>query len=304
MHGEVSISSAGYATTVTTHGATERCLTAAGRDLIAPFPRGARRPEMRGALLAPWPGRTSGARYTYDGTEHVLPTNEPGRNAALHGFAAWTEFDIVTHEPDRVVMAGEILPGRGYPWRLDLVVDVAVDNAGLTHVITATNVGTGTAPVGLGFHPYLLAGEMRAGAADAWTMSLQAGHVLALTGRALDPGPLAPFEPAAVRDDRGGQSLEGVRLNHAYTTLERDDDGWSRVRLTGDGGAGVELAVDRGYPWIHVYTADEAPAPDRRASVAVEPTTCPPDAFNSGRDLVRLGRGESLSAACRVRALS
>ena len=46
-----------------------------------------------------------------------------------------------------------------------------------------------------------------------------------------------------------------------------------------------------------VYTAEHL----GRRGVAVEPMTCPPDAFNSGRDLVELavGRTHSFSYALR-----
>jgi hypothetical protein len=43
-----------------------------------------------------------------------------------------------------------------------------------------------------------------------------------------------------------------------------------------------------------VYTADGVARPERRrAAVAVEPMTCPPDAFRTGVDLIELEPGES-----------
>jgi len=301
----VAISGGGYAADVTSAGATLRSLAHEGRHLIAPFAQGARRPEMRGAVLAPWPGRTAGARYAFEGSAHELSMNEPAREAALHGFAAWTEFEVLTERPDRVCLSAEILPGRGYPWTLRLDVEVSVSEAGLSHVIRATNVGRGRAPVGLGFHPYLLAGAMAEDAVDTWAIDVPAGHVVEPDPQTLLPGRRVRIaresrEPWALRR---AHQVRDATLNHSYSGLDRDAEGWAQATVVGADGAGVELSVDPAYRWLHVYTADEAEGAGRRASVAVEPMTCPPDAFNSGEDLTVLERGESIRAECRIRAL-
>ncbi|WP_278255977.1 hypothetical protein [Nocardioides convexus] len=88
-------------------------------------------------------------------------------------------------------------------------------------------------------------------------------------------------------------------LNHALTDLDRDADGLATVRLRADG-AGVDLWVDEHHRWLQVYTADDTATP--RVSVAVEPMTAPPDAFNSGDDLVVLEPGASFAATWGIRA--
>ncbi|HEY5473094.1 MAG TPA: hypothetical protein VIK32_07885, partial [Candidatus Limnocylindrales bacterium] len=51
------------------------------------------------------------------------------------------------------------------------------------------------------------------------------------------------------------------------------------------------------YPWLQVFTGDSLPLPARRASgIAVEPMTCPPDAFNTGDDLLVLAPGQEFAA--------
>ncbi len=59
-------------------------------------------------------------------------------------------------------------------------------------------------------------------------------------------------------------------------------------------GSGRTLRVDGGYPYVMVLTGD-IPAVQRRG-LAVEPMTCPPNAFRSGEALVTLGPGESHTA--------
>jgi aldose 1-epimerase len=45
-----------------------------------------------------------------------------------------------------------------------------------------------------------------------------------------------------------------------------------------------------------VFTGDPLPDVSRR-SLAVEPMTCPPDAFRSGESLIRLEPGESFTSS-------
>jgi aldose 1-epimerase len=56
------------------------------------------------------------------------------------------------------------------------------------------------------------------------------------------------------------------------------------------------LWVDEGYPYLMLFTGDPLPDVARR-SLAVEPMTCPPNAFRTGRDLIHLAVGQSVS--CR-----
>ena len=48
-------------------------------------------------------------------------------------------------------------------------------------------------------------------------------------------------------------------------------------------------------PWVQAYTADELSRP----GVAIEPMTCPPNAFNSGEDLIALKVGQTHSFTYR-----
>ena len=53
--------------------------------------------------------------------------------------------------------------------------------------------------------------------------------------------------------------------------------------------------MDEAYPYVMLFTGDPLPDVARR-SLAIEPMTCPPNAFRTGRDLIRLEPGESASS--------
>jgi aldose 1-epimerase len=54
---------------------------------------------------------------------------------------------------------------------------------------------------------------------------------------------------------------------------------------------------------VQVHTGDRPEPADHRRGLAVEPMTCPPDAFTSGVDLVHLGPGESHEASWSIAAI-
>ena len=93
-------------------------------------------------------------------------------------------------------------------------------------------------------------------------------------------------------DFRTGRTIGRTVLDHAYTDLQRDPDGRARVLLDDpDGDSGITLWVDESYPYLMVFTGDPLPDVARR-SLAVEPMTCPPNAFRTRRlaDPSRAGR--------------
>jgi aldose 1-epimerase len=94
-------------------------------------------------------------------------------------------------------------------------------------------------------------------------------------------------------DFRRPRPIGATKLDHAFTDLKRGEDGLARVEL-GDPRhpRGRTLWVDQNYPYLMLFTGDTRPDVARR-SLAVEPMTCPPNAFRSGEALIRLEPGES-----------
>lgn len=297
-----TILGAGLEARIASVGASLRSLTCDGVDLVVPFDADELRPDMRGALLAPWPNRTADGRYAFGGGIHRLPLNEPERGTAAHGLAAWLDFGLAEQEADRVALTATIPPQPGYPWRLRLDVSFRVGAEGLSQEVVATNESPDAAPVGLGGHPVLVAGSPARGAIEDWTLEIPAEEVLLVDDVRLLP--VGSVEVAAhaggALDFREGRAISGTELNNAFTRLARGADGLARVRLT-HSDRGVEIAFDARTPWVQAYTTDHAAGDDHRSAVAIEPMTCPPDALNSARDLAILEPGESVSAGWIIR---
>jgi aldose 1-epimerase len=284
---------------VTQVGATLRAYTVSGRDVVDGFGVDERATDGRGQVLAPWPNRLKGGRYRYRGRDCQAPLNEPARQAAIHGLVRWLDWELVSQDPSSVTLSCAVRPQPGYEWQLDLVVTYALDAAGLAVRMQAVNADRHRAPFGVGFHPYLTFGTT---SIDGLHLTLPATRYLATIG----PGDRPTMVPVAgtPADFTESRPIGSTRLDTAYGGLVRSD-GAAVARLADPERAqATELWVDGSYRYLMVYTADEVSAPQRRrTSVAIEPMTCPPDAFRSGADLVHLEPGESWHGSWGLRSL-
>lgn len=246
-----------------------------------------------GQLLAPWPNRVADGRYRFDGEERQLDLSEPSRGNAIHGLVRWAAWQVVEHEANRVVLTHRLFPHPGYPHTLDLTAVYSLDEAGLEVEVSARNIGAAAAPYAYAAHPYLVPGVApQAGAIDQWTLHLPTSRRVECDER-MNPVGLADVDGSGY-DFRVPRQLGPVVLDTAFGGLQRELDGIGRVRMSEPGGGAVTLWMDRGLEWIQVFTADPLAGAWNRAGVAVEPMSCPPDAFNSGTDLIRLEPGVAI----------
>jgi aldose 1-epimerase len=269
----------GYTAEVSVRGAAVRALAHHGRELITSWPEGGPVPHHAGTILAPWPNRVAAGRYVFDGETHRLDLTEPHRGNAIHGLVAAVDWELVESGAAHAVLAHTITPAPGYPFTLALRAEHRLDEDGLTTTLTATNVGDRPAPYGCAPHPWLLGDDL---------LRVPAARVL-LTDEALLPLKAADVH-TTFYDFRDTRPTSGLDVDHAFTGLSAGEVRVGATRITWD------PAV---LPWVQVCTGAQLGYP----GVAVEPMTCPPDAFNSGTDLVRLAPGERHSASWTISAV-
>ena len=190
-------------------------------------------------------------------------------------------------QSQRVVMGYRLMAQSGYPWTLDLQVSYEVSERGLAVSQNAVNLAPRAAPYVSGAHPYLCVGEPAETAlVDTLELTLPAATQMITDERKLPTG--AVDVTGTDYDFRSPRAIGQTHWDHAVTDLAPSADGNTWVFLKNlTSGDGVALWADGTHPWLQVYTADDAPAINRR-SLAVEPMTGPPDAFRSGTDLIRL----------------
>lgn len=295
---ETSIAMGPYSAVVTSRGGALRELQHNGRDLVVGFGAGGRIPDYRGVICAPWPNRLADGAYEYAGTAFQAVINEPERGAALHGLATDQVWDVRETTNSSVTLGCTVGAGPHYPADLDLEVSYTLAADGLHCSVRAANTGGTAGPYGVCPHPYLVAGPAPL---DEWTLELPASEYLAVTPDRLLPVGMKQVAGGSF-DFRAERRLGPVKIDHAFTGITSDDSKTARVRVHDPSGTGVELEWGAEWAWVQIHTADKPAKPDR-LGLAVEPMTCPPDAFNSGTDLIHLQPGDTHTAAWAIRAL-
>ena len=290
VHGTVVGLRAGdYVAQVGQVGATLLTLTHRGQHLIDPVPPDQLDDAWRGRTLVPWPNRVAGGRYTVDGTAYQLPVNEPETGAALHGLAAFQRWDLEERTSHSTRWVLDLPASPGYPFQVRCATSYALDaDGGLSVTVEGTTTGPVAAPFGASIHPYLTCGGRPL---DECSVVLPGASVLRTDERAI-PTELVPVTGTEL-DLRRPTELRGQSVDHAFTDLPAT---WS-VELTHPRSPGVRLDSDA--PWVQLYTGERI---GRRAA-AVEPMTCPPDAFNRDPEGVLLAPGATRTLTLRIGAL-
>ncbi|MFL6128880.1 MAG: aldose 1-epimerase family protein [Mycobacteriales bacterium] len=246
----------------------------------------------RGQLLIPWPNRIADGRYELAGTGYQLALTEPATGNAIHGLTRWSPWRLEQPADGRAIGSWVLHPQPGYPFRLDCTVTYRLDGAGLSVTMAVVNRADRDAPVGFGAHPYLAAGT---GLVDGARLRLPASTRLVTDDRSIPRG-RAPVDGSEY-DFRAERAIGSTALDTAYADLDRDPDGMARVRLSRADGLQVTLWADATFSHLQVYTGETLPEPQRRRGLAVEPMSCPPNAFASGDGLRLLAPGGTLAGS-------
>lgn len=294
-NGELIILEAGqYRATVASVGAALVGLSFRGEDIVLPFPTDELPPAYAGKVLMPWPNRITAGTYSFAGRRYELPVNEAATGSALHGLVLWNDWQVEQRSSSDVVLTHLLHGEPGYPFQLALSARYTLDaENGLAVHLAATNRSTTAAPYGCGSHPYITAGGEDVSACE---LSFRAGKVLLTDDR---------LQPTELLDTAGtdfdfvqARTVDSQSLDHAFTALPEGP--WNvtlrnpALRL-----AAVVEADGTSAPWLQVYSGELR----GRRGMAVEPMTCPPNAFNTGQDLVVLEPGGSHSLAFRIHAV-
>lgn len=284
----VRLAAGDYEATVVSVGAGLARLTWRGTDLVVPFDVDEVPVAYLGKTLVPWPNRVADGRYEFAGVTHELPVNEHATGSALHGLGCWVDWEVTEASAAEVRLSAVLVPRYGYPFQLRSEVTYRLDPAaGMEVVIESTNTGTAAAPYGASTHPYLTCGLVPV---DECELQFPAREVLRTDER------LLPLDLVAIDEEgldfREARLLGGQRIDHAFSGLP--PEGWQVTLSHPASGLTSRLAAQE--PWLQIYSGDLV----GRRGVAVEPMTCPPDAFNSGTDLVVLQPGQSHTLRFRI----
>ena len=247
----------------------------------------------RGQVLMPWPNRIRDGRYTFAGSDLQLGLSEPLLHNASHGLVRWATWQLHWHSDDwsALTVRTRLHPQPGWDGTLDLSVNYVLEPEGLTVSVHATNVGDIPAPFGFGAHPYVALGDTPLAEVE---LTIPAAREVLVDDRLIPTG-TSPV--SAEVDFRTVRALGETALDTAYTDLSRTGPGGAwQVVVGGLATGAVTVWGDGTLDWVQVFTAKgRDTGVDGVRGIAVEPMSCPANAFNSGDGLLVLEPGQSWS---------
>ena len=273
-------------------GATLRSYRDGDVEVLHGFPLSDYAPSGSGQVLAPWPNRIAEGKYSFGGRSLAVPIDDRENGSANHGLVRWRPWAVVAAAQNRVALELTLLATPAYPFAVTLEVEYHLSRNGLTVTSSATNVGDEACPFGLGFHPYFAVGVT----IDDLELHVPARTYLELDKKLIPTGTVLDVEGSSV-DFRSSAPIGSAKLNTTFTDLDVGDDGRTVVTLRDRWrGRSTEIWMDEQFTCVQVFTGDTISSDvRRRKSVAIEPMTCPPNAFNTGTGLIVLEPGHSWS---------
>ena len=246
----------------------------------------------RGQPLIPWPNRVRDGSFQFAGATHQLTLTEREAGNAIHGLVRWANWQLSSATASRVAVEHLLHAQPGWPWPLQLQIEYALGDDGLTVTTTATNVGSDACPYGAGQHPYLTLG---AGSIDSIVLRSPGRRYLEADERGI---PIASHDVHGTRFDyTEPRELGSAVLDTGYDDLVRGEDGLARIVIESrQPQRRATLWMDDAYGYVMLFTGDTLAPAKRRRGLAVEPMTCAPNALQSGDGLVVLEPGASHSA--------
>jgi len=254
-----------------------RALRMGGWEILDGYESGRPHSGRRGHVLAPWPSRIRQGRYAWAGVEHQLAITDAKHVAAAHGLVDKVEWTVDRCDRESAELSVVVPRQDGYPFDVRVSVGYRLQENRLEVRLGAENLGAEPAPFGVGMHPYFRCGA----AADDTGLNLPVRSRLLLDHNGAPTGEL--------EDVDGDLGTIGDRV--LDLVLHRDGSRpEAQAEITGPAGT-LRLDLGPSFRWLVVFTGDTLPEGERRRAVAVEPLTCPPNAFATSTDVIALDPG-------------
>lgn len=266
-----------YQAKIVTVGAGLAALTHDGRHIVIPHKPEEMPLAHSGKVLAPWPNRVANGRYPYQGKTFQLAVNDAVSQAAIHGLLAWRDWQINQQSASEASLMIFLPPSYGYPFSLLVETTYRLEAEDGLHVfITALNIGDETAPYGAGAHPYLTCNLERI---DHCLLTLPTHRIYSSDCRKTESVAHTALDFTTPR------SVADTQIDHTFS-LPADGKRWEARMASASTGMTTYLRSDQ--PWLQIYSGEKLD----RLGLAIEPMSCPPDAFNSAIGLIDLAPGE------------
>jgi len=242
-------------------------------------------------ILAPFPNRIKDGQYTFEHKTYQLPINHKEEKHAMHGLLFDKAFIIETmhtenelaHLSLKYAYQGDV-KGFPFPYECRVKYDWR-PSENLTTTIEVKNTGDNIMPLGLGWHPYF----MFPSAVNELALQLNCDGKYLVDERmipTLESQNFDTFQQLRLLDDTVLDDCFAFKSDGSHKTIVKDEV--NNITLIIEQETGKNL-----FNYLQLYT------PKDRKSIAIEPMTCIPNAFNNGRGLIKLAANDKIAVSFR-----
>ncbi|RMB57113.1 aldose 1-epimerase [Dokdonia sinensis] len=237
-------------------------------------------PYFSGSHLFPFPNRIDGGRYSFNGDKLKLNCNETSNYNALHGLIFNKPFELQKTETDSAFAKAEFSYSTntrhpGFPFLYTIAITYTIFKNKLLVETRVRNNDDKKFLFGLGSHPYINTGT----SINKLLVQHPGTSSLELNNRMIPTGNTTPdlrFLKA--------YTLGTTTLDHCFVLSPNHKMAVTRI-IDPIKNLNIEIRQENSegrYNFLQLYTS-----PDRN-SIAVEPMTCAPDAFNNDKGILFL----------------
>ena len=230
---------------------------------------------FKSSFLFPYPNRIENGSYSFNGTGYKLFCNETALNNALHGHIHNKPFRITSktfnEKEAKLTLSysdNGITAGFPFPFNIDITYAISATNIHIT--FNVLNSGTKAFPFGIGWHPYF--------------------NVEDLSNSILNFEGISQYELNSNMIPKKEQNIkhslplkiENTQLDDCYVLRNnRTTFNSKKYHLK------IDFSASKKNNFLQIYT------PPNRKSIAIEPMTCAPNAFNNMDGLLTLNPSKS-----------
>jgi aldose 1-epimerase len=238
-----------------------------------------------GTLLTPWPNRIQGGSYEFEGEQYQLEIRD-GMGNALHGLVDEQRAEVIEHQGSVLKLRNFVKSFEGYPANLVVETVFELSETELTVSYSVLNQGPSKSPVGIGTHPYFPYADGTKIEINAKTAAVHGSNMIPIGEVPTSELGLGPGKTELVAQLK--LDTQFSQLSDPVVTVSNDEYSFEVWQQDAN--------------WLMVYNTTVFPwAKGVGNAIAIEPQSCPADAFNTGEDLRVLASGESTSMRWGVR---
>jgi aldose 1-epimerase len=236
----------------------------------------------RGAKLSPFPNRINKGRYQFNEAIYELERND-GLHA-LHGLLWNRPLFIKDQRPSensaQLLLSADIESlHEGFPFNYRIEIEYFLDAKQFSCSTKIINTSAVDLPIGDGWHPYFTTGTN----INQLKLKLPQSRLLQMDN-GIPTGVYLPNDlyqtPSPIQHTDLDHCFEISAADIVETHIMDEEKDITIVLW--------QRAGNKGYQFIQIYT------PPDRNSIAIEPMTCAPDAFNNKKGLIVLFPDEQI----------